>query len=306
MVMPIARFSVLLLMLALAGAIGHAESDDGSWNQFRGPNGSGVARGSRPPVKIGADCLAWKTPVAPGLSSPVLSGDRIFLTALESGRLVTLAFDVASGRKLWDQKTPQVPIEKVHAANSPASSTPCADAERVYVYFGSYGLLCYDHAGREQWKKPILPAKNLYGMATSPIAYRDTLILVLDNDANLADSKLSQSRIVALKKSTGEQVWETPRPLLRSGWSTPMIWSHEAGQDLVVLGSGRVCGYDPQTGAEKWFATGFSQETIALPVSGNGLLYVSAAMLGGVADEQPDPQPFWEAMLHFDTNPHNS
>ena len=299
---PVTLAIALLQMLVTAGNHGRAESHDGSWNQFRGSGGSGVARASRPPMKIEAGCLAWKTSVPPGHSSPVLSRNRIFLTAIDRDRLVTLAFDVASGQLAWRQEAPKVPIEKVHAISSPAASTPYADDERVYVYFGSYGLLCYDHAGREQWRKPIPTPKSLYGMATSPIGSGDSLILVLDSEANLPDSKLSQSRILALKRATGELVWETARPFLRSGWSTPVIWTYDAGQDLVVLGGGRVCGYDPKTGAEKWFATGFSRETIAQPVSGNGQVYASAAMLGGVADEQPDPQPFWQAMLHFDSN----
>ncbi|MEE8452258.1 MAG: PQQ-binding-like beta-propeller repeat protein, partial [Thermoguttaceae bacterium] len=160
----------------------------------------------------------------------------------------------------------------------------------------------YDHEGRQQWSKPIPTPRTLYGMATSPIGYGDSLILVLDNDANLPDSKLSQSKILAIEKSTGETAWETPRPFCRSGWSTPALWNHGDGKDLVVLGSGRVSGYDPRTGVEKWFAPGFSRETIAIPVSGAGHVYASAAMLGGVPDEQPDPQPFWNAVMQFDRN----
>jgi len=286
---------------ALGDGLDRARAEVDSWNQFRGPNGSGVARACQPPVKIDGSHLAWRTPVPHGLSSPVLAGNRIFLTGVEDGRLVTLAFDTASGKPAWRREAPEVSIQKVHAANSPAASTPLADDERLYVYFGSYGLLCYDHEGRKQWARPIPTPRTLYGMATSPIGHGDSLILVLDNDANLPDSRLSRSKILAVKKSTGETAWETPRPFHRSAWSTPMIWSHGDGQDLVVLGSGRVCGYDPQTGAEKWFASGFSRETIATPVSGNGHLYASAAM-GGVPDEQPDPQPFWDAVMQFDGN----
>lgn len=289
-------------MLALAGVGGPVASASRDWSEFRGPNSGGVARLSKPPVKLGPSSRAWKTPVPPGLSSPVVSHNRIFLTAVEQDRLVTLAFDSATGRIVWQRLAPAGSMEKVHQVNSPATPTPCADNKRVYVYFGSYGLLCYDHAGRPQWQKPIPTPKSLYGAASSPILHGDNLILVLDNDANLPDSKLSQSRILALKKSTGEVVWEAARPLMRSGWSTPTIWRHAAGEDLVVLGSGRVCGYNPRTGAEKWFATGFSRETIAQPVFGNGHVYVSSAMLGGVADEQPDPEPFWHAMLQFDAN----
>ena len=292
------NFPLLLLITGVLPAV----AGDASWNQFRGPNGSGVAETFKPPAKLEDRSLIWKKPVPPGLSSPVLSRDRIFLTAAEGDRLVTLAWDAASGKVAWSQPAPAAPAEKVHEVNSSATPTPYVDDGRVHVYFGAYGLLCYDLDGRELWRKPIPTPKSLYGSATSPIGHGDNLILVLDNDANLPDSKLSQSRMLALKKSTGELVWETARPLQRSGWSTPTVWTHANGEDLVVLGSGRLCGYDPRTGAEKWFTTGFSRETIAQPISGGGQLYAAAAMLGGVPDEQPDPEPFWKAMLRFDAN----
>ena len=131
------------------------------------------------------------------------------------------------------------------------------------------------------------------------------LILVLDNDANLPNSRLSQSKIIALDKATGASVWETPRPFHRSGWSTPTIWTHEGGQELVVLGSGRLRGYDAATGVEKWFVNGFSRETVSRPIADRNRVFASASMIGGVADEQPDPEPFWAAVMHFDANEDN-
>ena len=107
------------------------------------------------------------------------------MTAVEGKRLVTFAVDKTTGKMAWRKQAPAVPIEKVHEACSPATPTPHVDCERVYVYFGSHGLLCYDHEGREQWAKPIATPKSLYGMSTSPIGHDDLLILVLDNDANL-------------------------------------------------------------------------------------------------------------------------
>ncbi|MFT5125326.1 MAG: outer membrane protein assembly factor BamB [Kiritimatiellia bacterium] len=275
---------------------------EGTWDQLRGPQGSGCAPTSRAPTKLDPQHLGWKTPVPNGLSSPVCASGHIYLTAVEDGRLLTLAFDANTGKQLWRQLAPEVPLDRVHQAGSPAASTPLVDEDHIYVYFGSFGLLCYDHEGKEQWRKSIPTPKTLYGMSTSPVAYKDRVILVLDNDANLPKSTLSQSRILAVHKSSGETAWETARPTQRSGWSTPHIWPHAEGIDLVVLGSGRVAGYDPDTGIERWFATGFSRETIAMPVSGNETLYVSAAMLGGVPDEQPDPQPFWDAVMQFDAN----
>jgi len=131
------------------------------------------------------------------------------------------------------------------------------------------------------------------------------LILVIDSDANLPGSKLSQSKIIALNKSTGELVWETLRPFHRSGWSTPTIWTHEGGQELVVLGNGRLRGYDAATGIEKWFVNGFSRETISRPIAGKNRIYASASMIGGVADAHPDPEPFWLAVMKFDANGDN-
>ena len=92
----------------------------------------------------------------------------------------------------------------------------------------------------------------MYGTATSPIGHGDKLILVLDNDANLPNSRVSRSKVVALNKANGDLVWETPRPLQRSSWSTPMLWKYEGGEDLVIFGNGRVYGYHSETGAEKW------------------------------------------------------
>ncbi len=291
-----------LFLILLLPCVAFAKEGAVKWDQFRGPNGSGVAEDARPPIKLDASHLAWKTPIPPGLSSPVHFENRIFLTALDKGRLVTLAFDKTDGKPLWRREAPEVELEKVHETSSPATPTPLVDADRVYVYFGSYGLLCYDHEGKELWKKPIPTPKSLYGMSTSPISYGDNLILVLDNDANIEKSKLSQSKIVCLKKSNGDQVWEAPRPFHRSGWSTPAIWKHDKGTDLVVLGNSNARGYDPESGEEKWHTGGFSRETVAVPVFGNGHVYIASSLLGGGGDAEIDPAPFWNSVLRMDAN----
>ena len=288
------------VLLLLGACCLSAETESVNWNQFRGPNGAGIAAGFKPPLKIVADQAAWKTPLPPGKSSPVLWRDRVFLTGVEGDRLTTLALDANSGKILWKRVAPEVPLERVHRVNSVAASTPCVDENHVYVYFGSYGLLCYDHEGLEKWKKPIPTPKSMYGVATSPILHGQRLILVLDDDANLSGSRLSRSKVIALDKTTGELVWETHRPYNRGAWSSPMIWKHESGTELVVLGNGRVYGYESATGEERWHMSGFSREPIAVPVTGNGQLYVSVSMQGGRGDVQLDPEPFWTAMLHFD------
>lgn len=287
-----------VLTMAMLGAAPAAVAE---WNQFRGPNGSGLApAGARPPVRIGEQTLAWKTPLPAGLSSPVVGGGRIFLTALEGERLLTIAIDEAAGDEIWRRAAPGTATERVHQTSSPAASTPLLVGGRLFVYFGSFGLICYDLDGDEIWRRAIPTPESLYGMSTSPIPCGDTLILVLDDQGDLPGSKLSRSRVVAFRQSDGETEWETPRPLVRSGWSTPAIWRHAGGDELVVLGSGHAHGYDPGSGEERWFATGFSRETIAVPVTGDGKVFFASAQLGGGADEEIDPEPFWRAILQFD------
>jgi outer membrane protein assembly factor BamB len=272
------------------------------WSQFRGPNGVGRVEAFQPPRQLLPAKPAWSTPLPPGNSSPVLWEDKLFVTGVEGNRLVTLALDAPSGEILWKRQAPEVPLERLHRANSAASSTPCVDDAAVYAYFGSYGLLCYDHHGHLRWSKPLPSPENMYGAATSPILHGTQLILVLDDDADLPDSRLSRSKVIALDKATGAVLWEAARPYHRGAWSTPMIWNHDNGTDLVILGNGRVYGYDPAKGSEKWYVSGFAREPIALPVAGDGKLFVSVSMQGGRGDSQLDPEPFWNAMLQFDRN----
>ncbi|HCO95544.1 MAG TPA: hypothetical protein DIU00_16615, partial [Phycisphaerales bacterium] len=112
------RSSQLLVLLLLRVCCLSSEAESVHWNQFRGPNGAGIAAGFKPPLKIVADQAAWKTPLPPGKSSPVLWGDRVFLTGVEGDRLTTLALDANSGKILWKRAAPEVPLERVHRENS--------------------------------------------------------------------------------------------------------------------------------------------------------------------------------------------
>lgn len=288
-------------LLVYTFVFSHGEKEDlpDLWNEFRGPNGSGI----RIDAKIGVPSmqeLLWKTPLPFGLSCPVLSEDKIFLTGFKEGLLLTIALDRMTGDIIWQRKAPEVEIEKFHASSSPATPTPFVEQNRLYVYFGSYGLLCYDHNGKELWKKPLSTPKSLYGTACSPIVYNEMLILVADDDANLPDSKVSRSKILAINKKDGSTIWQRHRPFHRSGWSTPAIFEKIGGAELVVLGNGSLRGYSLPDGQEKWQVDGFSRETIARPMIGNGKVYGSGSRLGGSADLNTDPLPFWKAVIGFD------
>jgi outer membrane protein assembly factor BamB len=175
------------------------------WNQFRGPNGQGVIEADSIPIHFGPESnVLWKTVIPAGHSSVVIWNNRIFFTAVEPANekeLITLCINRRDGKILW-QKVVQAQTDvRFHQLNNPASSTPAADEKNVYVYFGTHGLICYDHKGNEIWQRKIETPKSKYGTATSPILYKDKLILVLDGDGG-------SSCLLAVDRDTGKTVWE--------------------------------------------------------------------------------------------------
>ena len=281
--------------------------DPPAWGEFRGPNGSGVLRDCAAPVEIDPAAPTWAVAAPAGQSSPVLFGDSVVLTGIEDGRFVVRAYRRADGAERWTYRGPDVPLEAVYASGSPAASTPCTDGERLFVDFGSFGALCLDADGRELWRRPLPVPESLYGTSASPVVHGGRVFVLRDDDANLPGSTLSRSRLLALDANTGETVWETARPTHRSGWSTPTVWERDERTELVVLGSGRLRGYDAADGRELWNVGGFSRETIARPLvvrlqDGTTRAIGSAAMIGGVADDSPDPAPFWAAVIAFDAD----
>ena len=298
-----ARASICPAIILLLNLIAQGQQGKINWNQFRGPNGQGTAKADLIPVHFSPDSnVLWKTAIPAGQSSPVIWDDCIFLTAYHSTNrkvLITLSIDRKHGKVLWRRVVLAKRMAKLHPMNSPATPTPAADDKHVYVYFGTYGLVCYDHKGNEIWHRTINTPANQYGMATSPILYKDTVILVLDDNRGT-------SRLLAVNRDTGETAWEQPRSLFRAGWSTPMIWRHDGVEELIVLGYRRLTSYKPSTGEEIWWAGGFSQETVGIPVTGEGLLFASAAALSGRGDNKGDPARTWKITIEqFDRNQDN-
>ena len=151
------RLAFCVLTIGLAGLpiYGQAPAMP-QWSRFRGPNGSGVSDRDKPPTTFGPTTnRIWQSPVPSGHSSPTVWNDLVFLTGVEDNGLVLAAYRRRDGTRLWQQRAPAESLEKVHAFSNPAASTPATDGERVYAYFGSYGLLAYDFAGKEIWRKPL-------------------------------------------------------------------------------------------------------------------------------------------------------
>jgi outer membrane protein assembly factor BamB len=282
-------FVLLFTTLALPAAVPN-------WPQFRGPNASGVSEDARPPVHFGPGSnQLWKVSVPSGISSPVVWGNHLFLTAVENGKLLTVAYDVRDGRELWRQAAPATKIEPCHAFSSPAASTPCTDGERVYVYFGSFGLIAYDFSGKEAWRRPFERLPSQYGTATSPILAGGQLILQRDGDS-------TNSQLIALAPATGQTLWASPRPLAGACYSTPMVWRHDGVEELVVQGKGRVAAYSMKGGEPKWWVRGWGFSAVTTPVAGDGLLFAGGKGMGDPT-EPDDPLFDWSRLLaQYDTN----
>jgi outer membrane protein assembly factor BamB len=265
-------FAIIVLISSFASA--NAEV---SWPQFRGVNCQGIAENDKPPVEFGPETnLVWKTGIPLGLSSPCIYGDRIFLTALESNKLVTLAIGGKTGKIMWRRIAPAEKIEAAHPKGSPASSTPATDGRNVYVYFGSFGLLAYDFDGREQWRKPLDVGLVINGTGTSPVLIEDRLIVVCDQQEG-------KSFVIAVDPRTGKTIWQTPRPDFASAYTTPVLWKCNGREDVVVSGSLRVVGYGLKDGKEHWSARGLEAVSVApTPVINGDYLYVMSRSFGGM------------------------
>ncbi len=284
----------LTAMIAIFTILGSGlASGQVKWGQFRGPGGTGLAAdGGRLPVEFGlTKNLIWKSEMPGGHSSPCIVGDRIFLTGYGEKMLETLGIDRSTGKILWRQTIPVEKFERGHPINSPATPTPATDGQRVFVYFGSYGLLCYDLEGRELWKKPMATAVNMYGTAASPVVAGDFLIFI--------DDQAKNSCLWALNRETGEPVWKKDRSAFTAGWSTPMVWRNKGVEEVVIYGNWWLAAYDLKDGTERWLYGGLTDEPCITPVSGEGLVYISSYNMGK-NPEVIGPPTFGDIIAKYD------
>jgi len=264
-------FVFTLLVACYAGA-----APVPNWPQFRGPNSSGVADADKPPIEFGPGTnLLWKTEVPAGLSSPCVWGDRIFLTAVEDGKLVTLAIGRRDGKILWRQGIAADKPREIHKKNNPAAATPATDGKSVAVYHAGWGLITYDFDGRELWRKPLpgLLARN--GSGTSPAMLDGRLVLNCDVEEG-------KSFLAAFEPTTGKELWRTSRAQFMSGYTTPIRWQREGRDEVIIVGSLRVIGYNLSDGKERWNIGGTEAVSVApTPVLGDGQLYVMSRSMSG-------------------------
>ena len=277
------RFTVLFTLLSLA-----AFRVDAQWPQFRGPDGNGTTGSTKLPLTWGEESnVRWKTEIhGKGWSSPVVVDGQVWVsTATPDGReMSALALDVESGKIVRDLKLFQVENpQEGHPFNSYASPTPVAEPGRVYITFGSAGTAALDtRTGKVLWERRDLQCNHFRGAGSSPILFRNLLIMHFDG--------IDVQYVVALDKDTGKTVWKTPRSIdfkdldadgkpkgdgdFRKAFTTPLI-IEVGGQPLLVSVGGKATyGYDPMTGKERWRVEERRSHTASTrPVAGLGMVF---------------------------------
>ena len=286
--------------LAVVAVVGEEDKSSAQWPQFRGPGGQGVAAGSAPlPIEFSpTKNVLWKTPLPLGHSSPCIWDNRIFLTAADTNerRLITICLDRRTGGILWERSITAEKLEQLHQLNCPASSTPATDGRRVYVYFGSYGLLAYDFEGNEQWKKPLAPVLGFFGSGTSPVVAGGLVLLNSGTQANFS--------LLAIDAASGELKWQNDRPRgFSTGiWSSPAVMHVDDEDEVFVAGGANCVAYSLKGGAERWSISGLPAISLNTPALGEGLLFFSLTNPIGEADNVVKLPTFEEALKKYDKN----
>jgi outer membrane protein assembly factor BamB len=274
-----------------------------NWPQWRGPRGQGVSDEKNLPLEWSpTKNIKWKTPISGrGHSSPIVWGNRLFLTTAVEGSVVPgaaavkhvingqtvkfpdtagaershalklISVDVETGQIVWERTVYEGRVyDDRQKTNSYASSTPATDGRYVYAYFGSEGLYCYDFEGNQVWKATLGGiAKMGYGEGTSPIIFEN--LVIVQADSEMGDG----SYIAAFDRANGKQVWKTGRKN-RASWSTPVVVRGPRRTELIASGAESVVSYDPATGKELWQSEGLISHAIPSPLVADDLVFVYA------------------------------
>jgi outer membrane protein assembly factor BamB len=268
--------AALLLLVSLPAAAA-------DWPQFRGPDGLGVGEDRNLPVTWSSRAnVAWKVDLpGAGASSPIVIGDRIFLTyytgyGLPEGNAGGLddltrhlvCLDRAGGKVRWQRAVravqPESPFQGGYITkHGYASSTPASDGERVYVFFGKSGVLAFDLDGKQLWQTSVGTGTHGWGSGTSPVLYKDLVIV---------NASVERRSLVALRKADGKEVWSARG--MDASWNTPLLVQVPGGStELVVSVRGQLLAFDPEKGEQLWSCKGINDYVCPSLVAHDGVVY---------------------------------
>lgn len=252
----------LVVFIWALGLLAAFDAPAGDWPAFRGPNGDGTADEQQIPVHWGPDQnIRWKVPLpAPGNSSPIVTGDRVFVTVAEdNGKTRSLiCFDRQTGKQQWAQSVRYEADEETHQTNPHAAPTPVTDGQRVVVWYGSAGMHCYTVAGKKLWSQDLGSFHHIWGYGSSPILHDGHVIQLCGPG--------ERTMLAAVRLSDGRLIWQVPEPGGSDGssgryvgsWGTPVVVEVN-GQDQILVGlPTRVAAFDPVDGFLLWYVRGLS------------------------------------------------
>ncbi len=282
----VVSMGVVLLCVALAPA-----QKDSDWPQFRGPGGQGISSDSGLPVKWSAtESVVWKADLpGAGTSSPVIVGDRIYLTCYsgynvpgrpagsqDQLRLHMVALDRATGKLVWNTTIePRLPEQaNIRDNHGYSTSTPFVDGDRIYAFFGKTGVFAFDLTGKQIWRADVGDRLNGWGSAASPIVAGNLVIV---------NASVESDTLFAFDKSTGKEAWRVRG--IRESWNTPVLVKSEEGKtELVLAIQGKVLGLEPTTGAQLWScATDIGWYMVPSVVAHDGVVYCIGGRSGVAA-----------------------
>ena len=301
---PTALMGLLCAVLPLEGqSTGKAGAGAANWHQWRGPEANGVSRTATPPTTWSEkDNIRWKVEIAgKGGATPIVWGDKVFLlTSINTGKVdpsltkpedqpdrvfgikfpntsyqfVILCLDRKTGKELWRRTATEfVPHEGHHRDNTYASASPFTDGKRIYCWFGSAGMFCYDLEGKKLWDRKLGQARigASLGEGCSPVVHEGKVVVLRDQQG--------PSSIETLDARTGKTIWKEDRDE-PNGWATPLIVAHNGKTQVVTCGDNLVRSYDLENGELIWQCGGLSENTIPSPVVEGELVYCMSGYKG--------------------------
>jgi outer membrane protein assembly factor BamB len=252
-----------------------------NWPRFRGPRGDGVAVSTNLPLTWNVatgEGVRWKTAVpGKGFSSPVVWGDRVFVTSGDEQAREVLCFDADNGRLLWQKRVPPAPELQGKKLEAPeqtgfAAATAATDGQRVFAVYGTGELAAFDFAGKVVWSKFLGLPENLYGHSTSLLVWQGKLIVQFDQ----GDAEAGKSKLLALDPATGRVLWQQRRAV-PSSWATPILLDAAKPQQVITLGEPWVIAYDFADGRELWRVQCLGGDLAPSPVFAGGLVMAVSA-----------------------------
>ena len=281
-----------ILVVACVGLVGESRGGEEAVSYFRSEGGAGAGEAVRFPGALDDLTVRWRQPMDAGHSTPCVYEDRLYLTTHKESDLAVVALNRATGDVRWKRTVPVTELELFHQTGSPASCSPATDGVRVYVFFGSYGLMAYDLEGQLLWTQRMGPFQDEFGASSSPVLLEDRVIINQDHDVD--------SFLMAVGKTSGKILWKTPRDGFTRSYSTPVVWEHDGKQEIVVAGSRQLAGYDPKDGTKIWWINGMARIVSPTPIVAGDLLYATGWTPGGDSDSRIAMESFGDARNELD------